>query len=214
MDVKTKIRNLRKENGYTQEEVAFKLGMSTSAYGYYEQGKTVPPLNKLRSLASIYNISISELTGEPKDKIEVIGRSQTQHTYPYFETYAAAGTPITIEGIKNAPRIHVADELLGQYAGNDKLVFLKVNGESMNKIIPDGSTIGMLEYDSIHDLKDGDIVVYATKEEEYAIKFFYRDGNTLIFKPFSTYNYYHDKTFDVDDDIKIIGKVVVYSVMI
>lgn len=214
MNIETKLKNLRKEHGYNQEDVAFKLGMSTSAYGYYEQGRTIPPLSKLRKLAEIYNISISELTGEPKDKIEVVGRSQTQHTYPYFETYAAAGTPITIEGIKNAPRIHVADELLGQYAGNDKLVFLKVNGESMNKIIPDGSTIGILEYDSIHDLKDGDIVVYATKDEEYAIKFFYRDGNTLIFKPFSTYNYYHDKTFDIDDDIKIIGKVVVYSVMI
>ena len=214
MEIKDKLRQLRKDNGYNQEDVAFKLDMSTSAYGYYEQGKTTPPLNKLKRLAEIYKISISELTGEPKDKIEIIGRSQTQHTYPYFDSYASAGKPITIEGINNAPRIHVADELLGQYAGNDKLVFLKVSGESMNKIIPDGSTIGILEYDSIHDLKDGDIVVYSTKDEEYAIKFFYRDGNRIIFKPFSTYNYYYDKTFSIDDNIKIIGKVVVYSVMI
>lgn len=208
------LKYYRKLNGYTQESIAPKLKLTTSAYGSYEQGRNEPPYSKLKQLAEIYSISISELTGEPKDKIEVIGRSQNQHTYPYFESYAAAGTPITIEGIKNAPRIHIADELLGQYAGNDKLVFLKVNGESMNKIIPDGSTIGMLEYDSIHDLKDGDIVVYATKDEEYAIKFFYRNGNTLIFKPFSTYNYYHDKTFDINDHIRIIGKVVVYSVMI
>ncbi|WP_130819029.1 LexA family protein [Anaerococcus vaginimassiliensis] len=214
MEIKDKLRQLRKDNGYNQEDVAFKLDMSTSAYGYYEQGKTTPPLNKLKRLAEIYKISISELTGEPKDKIEVVGRSQNMHTYPYFDSYAAAGNPITIDGINNAPRIHVADELLGQYAGNEKLVFLKVSGESMNKIIPDGSTIGILEYDSVHDLKDGDIVVYATKDEEYAVKFFYRNGDKIIFKPFSTYSYYYDKIFDIDDNIKIIGKVVVYSVMI
>lgn len=214
MEIKDKLRQLRKDNGYNQEDVAFKLDMSTSAYGYYEQGKTTPPLNKLKRLAEIYKISISELTGEPKDKIEVVGRSQNMHTYPYFDSYAAAGNPITIDGINNAPRIHVADELLGQYAGNEKLVFLKVSGESMNKIIPDGSTIGILEYDSVHDLKDGDIVVYATKDEEYAVKFFYRNDDKIIFKPFSTYSYYYDKIFDIDDNIKIIGKVVVYSVMI
>lgn len=214
MEIKDKLRQLRKDNGYNQEDVAFKLDMSTSAYGYYEQGKTTPPLNKLKRLAEIYKISISELTGDPKDKIEVVGRSQNMHTYPYFDSYAAAGNPITIDGINNAPRIHVADELLGQYAGNEKLVFLKVSGESMNKIIPDGSTIGILEYDSVHDLKDGDIVVYATKDEEYAVKFFYRNGDKIIFKPFSTYSYYYDKIFDIDDNIKIIGKVVVYSVMI
>lgn len=209
-----KLKYYRRLNGYTQETIAPKLKLTTSAYGSYEQGRNEPPYSKLKKLAEIYKISISELTGEPKDKIEVVGRSQNMHTYPYFDSYAAAGNPITIDGINNAPRIHVADELLGQYAGNEKLVFLKVSGESMNKIIPDGSTIGILEYDSVHDLKDGDIVVYATKDEEYAVKFFYRNGDKIIFKPFSTYSYYYDKIFDIDDNIKIIGKVVVYSVMI
>ncbi|WP_223420718.1 S24 family peptidase [Anaerococcus murdochii] len=64
------------------------------------------------------------------------------------------------------------DELTGNYAGSKNLFFLKVNGESMNKIIPNDSVIGIIGYDTIYDLKNGDIVVYATQDGEYAVKYF------------------------------------------
>lgn len=211
-DIKNKLRQLRKDHGYNQEDVAFKLGMSTSAYGYYEQGKTTPPLTKLKMLASIYNVSISELTGEPKDTVEFIAQSTIAHTYPYIDNYVSAGKPTTISGMKDLPRIQVPDELVGSYAGSNKLFFLKVNGESMNKVIPNDSVIGIVEYDSIHDLKNGDIVVYSTEDSEFAVKYFYKDGNDLIFRPASTNPHYYDTIFDIQDNIKIIGKVVQYSV--
>lgn len=207
-----KIRSLRREHGYTQEDVAYKLNMSTSAYGYYEQGKTTPPLAKLKMLSKIYNISISELTGEPQDTLEFIAQSVSVHTYPYIDNYVSAGSPTTISGMENLPKIQVPDELTGNYAGSKNLFFLKVNGESMNKIIPNDSVIGIIGYDTIYDLKNGDIVVYATQDGEYAVKYFYRDGNKLIFRPFSTNPNYYDTIFDTKDNIKIIGKVVQYSV--
>lgn len=207
-----KIRSLRREHGYTQEDVAYKLNMSTSAYGYYEQGKTTPPLAKLKMLSKIYDISISELTGEPKDTLEFIAQSVSVHTYPYIDNYVSAGSPTTISGMENLPKIQVPDELTGNYAGSKNLFFLKVNGESMNKIIPNDSVIGIIGYDTIYDLKNGDIVVYATENNEFAVKYFYRDGNNLIFRPASTNPNYYDTIFDIKDNIKIIGKVVQYSV--
>lgn len=207
-----KIRSLRKEKGFTQEDVAHRLDMSTSAYGYYEQGKTTPPLAKLRMLAEIYNISISQLTGEPQDTLEFIAQSVSVHTYPYIDNYVSAGSPTTISGMENLPKIQVPDELTGNYAGSKNLFFLRVNGESMNKIIPNDSVIGIIGYDTIYDLKNGDIVVYATENNEYAVKYFYRDGNNLIFRPASTNPNYYDTIFDIKDNIKIIGKVVQYSV--
>lgn len=211
-DIKNKLRQLRKDHGYNQEDVAFKLGMSTSAYGYYEQGKTTPPLTKLKMLASIYNVSISELTGEPKDTLEFIAQSIPTHTYPYIDNYVSAGKPTTISGMKDLPRIQVPDELVGSYAGSNKLFFLKVNGESMNKVIPNDSVIGIIEYDSVYDLKNGDIVVYSTEDSEFAVKYFYRDNDKLIFRPSSTNPNYYDTIFDIKDNVKIIGKVVQYSV--
>lgn len=206
------LKHYRKLNGYTQETIAPKLKITTSAYGSYEQGRNEPPYSKLKMLADIYNISISQLTGEPKDTLEFIAQSVTAHTYPYIDNYVSAGSPTTISGMENLPKIQVPDEITGQYAGNNKLFFLKVSGESMNKVIPNESVIGIIEYDSIYDLKNGDIVVYSTQDNEFSVKYFYRDGNKLIFRPESTNLNYYDTIFDIEDNIKIIGKVVQYSV--
>lgn len=214
MQIKDKLKQLRKDRGLKQEDVAFKLNMSTSAYGYYEQGKTTPPLYNLKKLASLYDISISELTGEKNDTVEMLGQAVTMNKYPYIDDYVSAGSPVNIEGMKDVPNIYVPDELLGSYAGSKRLFFLKVNGESMNKIIPNGSTIGVISYDSINDIKNGDIVVYSTEDHSFAVKYFYKEENKLIFKPSSTYHYYYDKAFDINDNIRIIGKVVIYSVML
>lgn len=214
MQIKDKLKQLRKDRGLKQEDVAFKLNMSTSAYGYYEQGKTTPPLYNLKKLASLYDISISELTGEKNDTVEMLGQAVTMNKYPYIDDYVSAGSPVNIEGMKDVPNIYVPDELLGSYAGSKRLFFLKVNGESMNKIIPNGSTIGVISYDSINDIKNGDIVVYSTEDHSFAVKYFYKEKNKLIFKPSSTYHYYYDLVFDINDNIRIIGKVVIYSVML
>lgn len=206
------LKYYRKLNGYTQETIAPKLNITTSAYGMYEQGRNTPPYSKLKELSEIYNISISELTGEPRENVEFIARSVSVHTYPYIDNYVSAGSPTTISGMANLPKIQVPDELVGSYAGSNKLFFLKVNGESMNKVIPNDSVIGIIEYDSVYDLKNGDIVVYSTQDNEYAVKYFYRDGNNLVFRPASTNPNYYDTIFDIKDNIKIIGKVVQYSV--
>ena len=206
------LKYYRKLNGYTQETIAPKLKITTSAYGSYEQGRNEPPYSKLKMLADIYNISISQLTGEPKDTLEFIAQSVSVHTYPYIDNYVSAGSPTTISGMENLPKIQVPDELVGSYAGSNKLYFLKVNGESMNKIIPNDSVIGIIEYSSIYDLKNGDIVVYSTQDSEFAVKYFFRDGDKLIFRPCSTNPNYYDTIFDIKDNIKIMGKVVQYSV--
>lgn len=206
------LKYYRKLNGYTQETIAPKLNITTSAYGMYEQGRNTPPYSKLKELSEIYNISISELTGEPRENVEFIAQSVSVHTYPYIDNYVSAGSPTTISGMENLPKIQVPDELTGNYAGSKNLFFLRVNGESMNKIIPNDSVIGIISYDSIYDLKNGDIVVYSTQNNEYAVKYFYRDGNNLVFRPASTNPNYYDTIFDIKDNIKIIGKVVQYSV--
>lgn len=37
-----RLRELREENEYTQKDIADKIGLTKSAYGYYERGKSVP----------------------------------------------------------------------------------------------------------------------------------------------------------------------------
>ena len=52
---------LRKLNGYSQEQVAGRIGISRQAYAKWEQGLTVPDIEKASQLADVYGISIDNL---------------------------------------------------------------------------------------------------------------------------------------------------------
>lgn len=214
MDTGTKLRKLRDSIDKTQLELSKLLHVTKSTISMYERNERTPSPDILKKYSQLFDVSIDYLLGTPNDTVEMLGQAITMNKYPYIDDYVSAGSPVNIEGMEDVPNIYVPDELLGSYAGSKRLFFLKVNGESMNKIIPNGSTIGVISYDSINDIKNGDIVVYSTEDHSFAVKYFYKEENKLIFKPSSTYHYYYDKVFDINDNIRIIGKVVIYSVML
>lgn len=61
MSVNEKIRSIRETKGLTQEQVAEKLGISTSVYGDIERGENDPKLSKLQKIAEAFEIELSEL---------------------------------------------------------------------------------------------------------------------------------------------------------
>lgn len=89
---------------------------------------------------------------------------------------------------------------------------MRVNDESMNKVIPDDSLIAVQRNVELQTLKQGDIVIYRTSSYEYSVKRFYTEGDYIIFKPFSTNPAYKDRIFSKNDNVEILGKVVQYSV--
>lgn len=52
---------LRNINGFSQEEIAEKIGISRQAYAKWEKGTTVPDVDKCARLAEIYGITIDTL---------------------------------------------------------------------------------------------------------------------------------------------------------
>lgn len=52
---------LRKLYGYTQKDVAEKLGIAYQSYQAYERGVAVPSLQNFIKLARIYDVSCDEL---------------------------------------------------------------------------------------------------------------------------------------------------------
>ncbi len=64
MDVfKERLKDLRIENGYKQEEVAKILNVTTSGYGYYEQGRNEPSLETIQKIATTFKVSADYLLG-------------------------------------------------------------------------------------------------------------------------------------------------------
>jgi len=57
----TRLRTLRAERNWSQENVAQMLKLSLGGYSNIENGKTDVSLSKLETLASIFGLSVSEL---------------------------------------------------------------------------------------------------------------------------------------------------------
>ena len=68
---------LRNLHGYSQEEIAEKIGISRQAYAKWERGATVPDIVKCAALAQVYGVSIdSPLKTEKADGIGMIPPAQ------------------------------------------------------------------------------------------------------------------------------------------
>ena len=56
-------KQLRGENGLTQQELAKKLGVSRSAVGMYEKGEREPDFETLEAIADFFNVDMDYLLG-------------------------------------------------------------------------------------------------------------------------------------------------------
>ena len=93
INISTKLSELRKEKGVTQEEVAMALEVSNKTVSKWESGSSAPDISMLAELAKYYNVSTDTLlglAGEQKGTRQVIanefkGLDRQQTTYKIFE---------------------------------------------------------------------------------------------------------------------------------
>lgn len=71
-----KIRKIREEKKWSQEELANKLGLSTNGYAKIERGETRLTLSRLFQLAEIFKLDISELI---QGDIQYMGERVASH---------------------------------------------------------------------------------------------------------------------------------------
>lgn len=61
LEIASRLQKLRKEKGFSQEELAEKLGISRQAVSKWERAESSPDTDNLICLARLYGISIDEL---------------------------------------------------------------------------------------------------------------------------------------------------------
>ena len=59
--LKDNLMMLRKLNGYSQEQIAEKIGISRQAYEKWENGATIPDIDKAALLADVYGVTLDSL---------------------------------------------------------------------------------------------------------------------------------------------------------
>ncbi len=195
----------------TRKDFAKKIGMPYS---------TLLSILKNVGGASVDNIiKICNGLGITSDDLADFDKQETTPTaiYPYFDTAISAGALEAVDAIDSAVRIEVPDAIMGRYAHHKDIVFLKVNGESMNRVIPNGSIIAVQTDIEKESLSNGDIVVAYTAEG-YSVKrlFLDRVNHRAILRPDSTDISFSDIVVDCSSyaELHIFGKVVIYSVVL
>lgn len=201
---------LRLSKGLTQQSLANKLGVNSyTTITKWESGDNFPQGKDLIKLSKLFNTSVDDLLGignEIKIRIDV-------SSYKYIPTAISAGIPVEVDSIleNDLQEIEIPDNLMGKWAGMKDIYITKVSGDSMNKVIPDGSVIAVKKT-NVNCLNDGDIVVFSD-QYEYSVKRFYKREDKLIFRPDSTNKEFYDHiTDDQNQNLIIYGKVVLYLV--
>lgn len=218
MDIKKhigeKIKEFRSKRGMSQDQLAILLETTKQTVSRYEKGDRQANQDVLFKLANIFNVSIDEFFPKINDNNIRKAKKIETSEYPYLPVDVAAGLPETVDPImeEDIEIAEIPDVLMGKWAGRDDIFIMRVNGESMNKIIPNDSLIAVQKID-INNLQNGDIVVYSN-HYEYSVKKFYKLEDQFVFRPHSTdINFTEYRVpFDSCHDLRMHGKVVLYIV--
>lgn len=199
----------------------------TTLQSIIQRGVGKASIDNVLKVCKGLGISVEQLE-EMADKLETSGsvaelnasyttqKSNEDYEYEYYPEPVAAGILTSIDGVteNNAERIAIPNMVMGKHAGSDDIFFMKVNGDSMNKIFPDESLISVKRIE-IHDLKNDDIVVFSDGHD-YSVKRYYNDTESkeYVFGAESTDRRFRDYVvpYDRADDLVIHGKVILYIV--
>ena len=70
--LKDNLISLRKLNGYSQGQIAERIGITRQAYAKWENGSTVPDVDRASQLAKLYGISIDSLMDGSDNSASII----------------------------------------------------------------------------------------------------------------------------------------------
>ena len=85
IEVADRLVKLRKKYGYSQEELADKLGLSRQAVSKWERAEASPDTDNLICLAKLYGVSLDELLATDED-IDTIVKEQVKNDEEKVET--------------------------------------------------------------------------------------------------------------------------------
>lgn len=206
--VANNLQKLLDGKGITQTQMANRLGYPEMTVSNWIKAKTYPRVDRVQEMADYFGVRRSDITDEKIDLIKTISLSE----YTYIPTAISAGLPINVEGITEYEKISLPDSVMGKWAGSQDVYILKINGDSMNNIMPDNSLIAVKPI-TMDGLKNGDIVLFSTNHE-YSVKRFYKFDDVVVFRPDSDNLEFYETRININeiDNLEIHGKVVLYIV--
>lgn len=203
------LKRLMEEHEISNIELSEKIGVSQSTVGKWLLQKSVPRMGAIEKLADYFNVNKSDIL-ENKPVAVMLPAQQ----YPLWPFTTGAGIADYEFSSESLEKISIPDQFLGKYAGRKDIIIFEVNGESMNRIIPNHSFVAV-EYKNLDYIpQTGDVVVFRLLGDGLGIKRYIDMYDEIMLKPESTDPVYTELRFKKSsaDDLEILGKVVMYNV--
>ena len=186
MDFSPRFKALRLKSGYTQAELAAKLGITNRAVGAWESGRSRPRLDKMKELAVLFNVTVADLMGE-----------EAQGVRPRPAEYATL--PVLVAGhagefTDEFGPDEVADVPLSvlERVNDPDAYLMRVRGDCMNRRFCDGENALLSPR---CEPRNGDAVA-AEYNGEMILRSYYRGASTLVLSPDSYEEGFTDIVFD------------------
>ena len=208
-----KIKEMRVNQGKTQEELALMLDTTKQSIGRYEKGLRRANQDLLFELADIFDCSINDFFPpiETMTSIESIYNQLDQprktkvYNFAEYQLREQNKKPqinIVIRGYVSAGTGEWLEETIEEVSYEGVIpehdFAVKVNGESMLPLFADGEIIFVK---ATSEARDGQIIICQVNSEAYVKKL---SGNKLV----SLNKQYEDILISETDDFKIFGIVV------
>lgn len=208
------MKELLDRRGMSRNQLAEKVGAASSTVSRYFTLNRQFPLNSANEYAKALGTTAEDLIGVIPSGENI---TDSSHNYTFLPAHIAAGALTSVDPLtyEDAEQIQLSDAMMGKYAGDRDIIVMYADGESMNRVIPNGSLMAIKITDS--DLKNGDIVVFSDNGD-YSVKRYYDNSSAKIvtFTPDSTNNKFEPIVYRYEDmdNVRIIGRVVVYAVVL
>lgn len=206
MSLAQNIKKLRLNMGLTQGELAEKINVTRSTVTQWETGWTQPRMGAIERMASVFNVSVSDIVSEDVPVISGAMKavSNGESYIPLLSFGRVHAGSLTDEEAAEKT-INVPSSV----ANNHPNAFaLEVEGNCMNHVIPEGAHV-LVDPDVYPS--NGSIVVAETEDYQAIMRRWYKGSKSLMLVA-DSYEEFEDLIFTDDEHpIKVVGVVVWYQ---
>lgn len=206
------LKEIRENKKISLREVEKLTGVGYSHLSMIENGKRNVTPALLKNLSNIYNVDYidlyekagyldlaeSEKLKEKENKI----LNKKYYMCPVYGQISAGQPNWAEENIEG--RIPIDTDLM-DIINPEEYFFLRVNGESMNKVIKNGAFALIHKQETV---ENGEIAVILVNGYDATLKKFTKQGDLIILEPNSTDESFETQVYDKTTSIKILGKYV------
>lgn len=202
------LKKIRESRNLSLRTVERLTGIGYTHLSMIENGKRNVTPALLRNLSNIYNIDYIDLYEKAGyiDLIEDENRERMLikkfYMCPVYGQIPAGEPNWAEECIEG--RLPIDPELMN-IVDPEECYFLRVNGESMNKVIKNGAFALIRKTDWV---ENGEIAVVLVNGYDATLKKFTKQGDLVILEPMSNDSSFATQVYNKDTEIKVIGKYI------